>query len=250
MPSGHRARKLLPRRWSMLTQSGVVGDSPRSVERGVGAGDRPTMCARRRRLRRRGSGHRVPRWRRRSRRGRTRRRATTVSSASISTMLSASVLNRRRAVARGPRREHVRERDALHGSLWLPNIDHRRSRCRRPPARRRSRHLDRVGFSAFTTRRRSIDAEITVGHELSHQRPSRGPRSTTTKRSSRPGSPRSPTALRRPAELVEPRDRGVQVRLVEDFAAVDHVARRPSRGAIPRHSASKPSLRSLHVPHG
>ncbi len=53
---------------------------------------------------------------------------------------------------------------------------------------------------------------------------------------------------RRSAELLEPRDRGVEVRLVEYLAAVD---RSPStvKMAIPRHSASNPSC-EVHVPHG
>ena len=69
-------------------------------------------------------------------------------------------------------------------------------------------------------------------------RPSRGPRSTSealVRSACRVFQPR-----RRPAELVEPRERGVEVCLVEIFAAADQVAVDRQR-SISRHSASKPS---------
>ena len=44
----------------------------------------------------------------------------------------------------------------------------------------------------------------------------------------------------RPAELIEPRERGVEVCLVEDLAAADHVAF-DRQNVTTRHSASKPS---------
>ena len=63
----------VPRRWSMFTQSGVVGGEFVPVERGVVLRDDRPCVARGRPLRRRGIGRRVPRRRRRCRRGRTRR---------------------------------------------------------------------------------------------------------------------------------------------------------------------------------
>ena len=45
---------------------------------------------------------------------------------------------------------------------------------------------------------------------------------------------------RRPGELIEPRDRGVEVCLVEELAAADQVAVEREKATI-RHSASKPS---------
>ena len=62
-----------PRRWSMFTQSGVVGGKFTPIERGVRLRDELTTCARGQPPRPRGSEHRAPRRRRRCHRDRRSR---------------------------------------------------------------------------------------------------------------------------------------------------------------------------------
>ena len=57
------------------------------------------------------------------------------------------------------------------------------------------------------------------------------------------GLPRFPAAAPAGVQFIEAGERGVEVCLVEELDAVDQVARRRSRSATSRHSASKPSLR-------
>ena len=157
-------------------------------------------------------------------------RAAIRLSASISTMPSISASNASVLVA-------AREADTSEGEALPAGRNDGRRRCSRPDLGDRS-HVRDVDISTVSDPGvhdpTAIVDENVVGQYLRHARPSRGPRSTS--RSARPlGLPRFPAAAPA-AEFVEPRERGVEVCLVEDFAAVDQVA-------FDRHDVDRPATR-------
>ena len=90
---------------------------------------------------------------------------------------------------------------------------------------------------AFSTRRRS-SSSTSDSHRFGQGCP-------VAVREIRPRSLECPACRtfqpwRRPTELVEPRERGVDVRFVEHLAATDQIAL-DSQNRLSRHSASKPS---------
>ena len=90
---------------------------------------------------------------------------------------------------------------------------------------------------AFTTRRRSSCRNV-VGHQLRHRGPlasREGHPKALVRSACRVFQPR-----RRSMQLLKTSQRGVDVCLVEDFAAVDQIAF-DCQNIDPRHSASKPS---------
>ncbi len=154
------------------------------------------------------------------------------SSASVSTRLKDIARN---AELRAARQFGTSENKAFAAGRNDLRRDIRHRRSRRPPAGLRSRHPDRVGSRRS---RPAGDRRCNSRRpESEPSRPSRAPRST-------PGSVRCtglPVSSPAPRmQLVEPRERGVEVCLVEDLGAVDQVAVDRENADI-RHSASKPS---------
>ena len=97
-----------------------------------------------------------------------------------------------------------------------------RTRCRRSPASSRSRHPDHVGRrrSRPDGDRRAEKSSASISRPCASQ-------SRTAKyvqKRSYDSACRVFQLRRRTAEFIEPRERGVEVCLVEDFAAVDQVA--------------------------
>ena len=213
------------RRWSMLTQSGVVAGISRRLMRGVGTrDDRPRV-----RVGGRFAGEV----------SRVEFRDGGVEVVGV---------------------EHDERRDPLVG-VDLDDAEHivrnasGRSSPRENRARLRTRRSPRV---AMTSDVAFVIAELGDRPQslaISASRPCRMPAFTTRRRSSVEMSSASISAMAsqsraakcarealghlacrvfqprcRPAELIEPRDRGVEVCLVEDLAAVDQVACRPSEG--------------------
>ena len=182
------------------------------------------MCARARPLRRRGTGHRVRRTRRRCRQGR-KSRSRDVNSSSVTSM-SVKSLDGDRSVDlvcdRGTCRGLSARRDPLMaiGSISILPTRRRLENNVRATVRR-ARSLVTQPFRRSSYRPSASDngkeaVQVAAVECIHHTRP-------------RPALRRS-RVRRRPTEFVEPRERGVEVCLVEYFAAVDQRRLRTSEG--------------------
>ena len=134
-------------------------------------------------------------------------------------MLSTSVWNASGCWSRSEKRTRVRARRSPRVAMTV-DVHVRDAERRRLLACSRSRHLGRVGSGVHHAT--AIVAGIVVGQYLGHARPSRGPRSTP--RSARSSACRVFQPRRLRLQFLKPRERGVEVCLVEDFAAADQVA--------------------------